>query len=103
MNGVRIALIFLVLIFSGYVAREIGITAPTFLTPTQPLPPTGNGFFNALFTILAPLLWVFDSLVSLFQIFTFQTTIPDLVNVMIVIPITFYMSYTVIRLIRGGG
>lgn len=103
MNGVRIALIFLVLIFSGYIAGELGIVSSPIGGATQPLPPTGSGFFNALWTILAPLLWVFDSLANMFKIFTFQADIPVLVSTMIILPIGFFMSYTLIRLIRGGG
>lgn len=104
MNGIRIALIFAVLIFSGYLASELGITHDSVDAFTSiPQSPNGNGFFNVVTTILAPLLWVYDALSSFFQILTFQADIPTFVNGLIVAPIGFFMLYTLLKLVRGGG
>lgn len=104
MNGIRIALIFAVLIFSGYLASELGITHDPINSFTAiPQSPNGNGFFNVVTTILAPLLWVYDALSSFFQILTFSADIPTFVNGLIVAPIAFFMLYTLLKLVRGGG
>ena len=107
MNGIRIALILAVLIFAGYVSNELGITQDviTLLSTEQnPLDePGGTGFWDAVKSILAPLVWVFNSLAAFFQVMTFNADVPIMVSAVLLAGVSFFMFYTVVRLIRGGG
>lgn len=106
MTGLRIALILVVLIFAGYVSNELGITQDTIVITSADPPdaPESSGVWDAIKSILAPLVWVFNSLAAFFQIMTFQAPgIPVMVSGLLLAGVSFFMLYTVVRLIRGGG
>lgn len=86
----------------GALGRELGVTADPISAPSV-LEPTGSGIWDAIKTALAPLIWAFNSLASFLQIMTFQADIPALANTFIVLPLGFFMGWTFIRLVRGGG
>lgn len=105
MTGLRIALILVVLIFAGYVSNELGITQDTIVITSADPPdaPESSGVWDAIKSILAPLVWVFNSLAAFFQIMTFQADVPVMVSGLLLAGVSFFMLYTVVRLIRGGG
>lgn len=105
MTGLRIALILVVLIFAGYVSNELGITQDTLVITSADPPdaPESSGVWDAIKSILAPLVWVFNSLAAFFQIMTFQADVPVMVSGLLLAGVSFFMLYTVVRLIRGGG
>ena len=106
MNGLRIALIVAVFAVVGDLGIQLGITSEFIQRPVQPLDPShgiAGGILNTLTNILAPLTWVFNALGSFFQILTFQADVPTLVTTFVLVPMSFFMMYTLVRLIRGGG
>lgn len=107
-NGLIIGLIAVMMILIGMVSNEVGLTNGTTIT----LPGVENsdtndggftwdwGWFQPIADAITP---ITSALGAFFSIMTFQADIPGIVTILLFYPIMFYMSYTIIRLVRGGG
>ena len=98
--------IILIYIVIGFVAQETGLTDPVVdLDSFVPDSPNGDGsFWDKLSAALAPLMWAFNAVASLFQLASYSgNDIPPLVNTLIIAPLGLVLVFTGIKLIRGTG
>ena len=87
------------LVTISIVAGDIGITSDVLTPPERPEAPGGGGFFDAL---LATVTWTFNTIGSFFQLLTFQADLPNTVNSLIMLPMTFGVLYLIVVIVRGG-
>lgn len=103
MNGVRIALLFLLFTFMGYLGNTLGITTTPINAPSTTILQPNGTWIDTFRVVLLPLVWVFNAIGGFFQLMTFQADIPVMVNGLIVLAVVIFSGYTFVRLIRGGG
>lgn len=104
MNPYFVVGIMFVYVFAGLVGKQLGITTDTIIIPNEApsAPVSTGGIFDAIKSVLLPLVWVFNVLGSTFQLITFQAAIPPFASAFIILPIGVLMIIYIIKLVRGS-
>lgn len=99
MNPYLIAGITVVYFVAGILANQYGITSDVVtFAASNPLDPQSGGGFLAF---LAPLVWVFNAIGSVFQLITFQADIPAYAKAIITLPVGIVVFIMAVKVIRG--
>lgn len=98
-DGLKLAVLVLLLFSISVVAGSLGLTTDTVDLPTN-VPEPDDSFLGAF---LAPLRWVWTAVVSFVALMTFQTEIPWEVEAFFTMTISSIILVFLVRIIRGGG
>lgn len=100
MNPYLIAGVTVVYFVAGILANQYGITVDvvTFALVDPDNPNSGGGFL----ALLAPLVWVFNTIGSVFQLITFQANIPAYAKAIITLPVGIVVFIMAVKVIRGS-
>lgn len=98
-NFWTIVFVFFLFAAISFISLELGLTTTT-MTALE-APDTG-GDITALEALAYAVRFVVNNVGSFFQIITFQTSLPNALNVLVIAPIGFGMLYIGVVIVRGG-
>lgn len=98
-NFWSVVLIFFIFSAISFISLELGITTTVMEGLNTPDTTGDIGLLDALGYALR---FVINNLGSFFQIITFQTSLPNALNTLIVAPLTAGVFYLGVIIVRGG-